>query len=313
MAVGRDSLINAISSFLKDHDPSTLAAVRDSLGRAIDDAGLDALVRLNERLGDGGVDWAYCPLDPLARRIHHVLADSLLHRDSAVFGIENATVVAGQSVVILANHLSYSDANLLEILLQRFGGSALADRLTVMAGPKVYSSLKRRFSSLAFGTIRTPQNSAVSTEDAVMNPRDVARAARLSIDVAHERLGKGDALLVFGEGTRSRTRGMQPLLPGVSRYIDGPDTWVLPVGITGTEELFPVDEDALHSVPIVVRLGRPFSGQRLHDRANGDRRLMMDVVGLAIAEALPPEYRGCYGGDTMDLKEARRLLNGLFD
>jgi 1-acyl-sn-glycerol-3-phosphate acyltransferase len=308
MAVGRDALINGITTFLKDHDPSVLARIRESLAREIDVAGADAMARLNERLGESGVDWTYCPHDPLARRIHHVLADSLLHCDSGVFGIDRLAVVARQPVVMLANHLSYSDANLLEILLQRFGGSALANRLTVMAGPKVYSSLKRRFSSLAFGTIRTPQNSAVSTEDAVMNPREVARAARLSIDEAHARLGKGDALLVFGEGTRSRTRGMQPLLPGVSRYIDGRNTWVLPVAITGTEELFPVDDDALHSVPIMVRLGRPFPGQRLHDGANGDRRLMMNAVGLAIADLLPREYRGCYGDESEDLSDAKELL-----
>ena len=120
--------------------------------------------------------------------------------------------------------------------------------MTVIAGPKVYSSLKRRFSSLCFGTIKTPQSRALSTEDAVMNTREVARAARRSIDIAHERLRQHDALLVFAEGTRSRTKGLQPMLPGVTRYLDGPDTWILPVGIIGTEALFPVGDDTLHPV-----------------------------------------------------------------
>ena len=211
--------------------------------------------RLNERLGDGG-DWTYCSQP--RRDGFTTSRGQSLHRDSAIFELEHAAAVAGRPIVIFANHLSYSDANLLEILLQRFGGSVLADRLTVMAGPKVYSSLKRRCSSLCFGTIKTPQSSALSSEDAVMNPREVARAARVSIDTAHERLEKGDALLVFGEGTRSRSSGMQHLLPGVSRYLEGPGTWVLPAGITGTEELFPVGVDALHSVPICQRFGRPF-------------------------------------------------------
>ena len=39
------------------------------------------------------------------------------------------------------------------------------DRLTVVAGPKVYSSLRRRFSSLCFGTIKTAQSNTISTED----------------------------------------------------------------------------------------------------------------------------------------------------
>jgi hypothetical protein len=88
---------------------------------------------------------------------------------------------------------------------------------------------------------------------------------------------------------------------------------VLPAGITGTEELFPVGVDALHSVPICVRFGRPFPAQLLHERANGDRRVMMDAIGLAIASMLPPEYRGAYGDDASDLDDAKCLLRSLFD
>ncbi len=311
MAVGRSTLVNAITTFLADHDPRTLAAIRDALEREIDAGGPEALALLNARLDDSGNGWHYCQADPLARRIHHVLADSLLHPESALHGVEHAAALAAQPVVVYANHLSYSDANLLEILLQRFGAAPFADRLTVIAGPKVYSSMKRRFSSLCFGTIKTPQSSALSTEDAVMNAREVARAARLSIDIAHERLGLGDALLVFGEGTRSRSNGMQPLLPGVSRYLEGPGTWVLPVGIAGTEELFPVGDNALHSVPITIRLGRPFPAHLLHEKANGDRRLMMDTVGLAIASLLPADYRGAYADEAADLDDAGRLLRSL--
>ena len=288
-----------------------LGDIRESLEREIDEAGPEALVRLNERLDNAGADWSYCPRDPLARRIHHVVADKLLEPDSAIFGIEHVAALAGTPVIIFANHLSYSDANLLEIMLQRSGGAALADRLTVIAGPKVYSSLKRRFSSLCFGTIKTPQNSALSSEDAVMNPREVARAARLSIDIAHERLGEGDALLVFAEGTRSRNSGMQPLLAGASRYLDGPGTWIVPAGIVGTEALFPVGGDALHPVRIETRIGRPMPASMLQTHTGGDRRLMMDVIGLAIAQLLPPEYRGAYGDDAADLEDARRLLRAV--
>jgi 1-acyl-sn-glycerol-3-phosphate acyltransferase len=312
MTVGRDSLIHGITRFLALQDPQTLHGVRDALERAIDDAGPSALADLNQRLDDAGADWSYCPRDPLARRIHHVLADRLLEPDSALFGLEHVKALSGRPVVIFANHLSYADANLLEILLQRSGGAELADRLTVIAGPKVYSSLKRRFSSLCFGTIKTPQNSALSTEDAVMNPREVARAARLSIDIAHERLALGEVLLVFAEGTRSRNSGMQHLLAGASRYLDGPGTWILPVGITGTEALFPVGGDALHPVRIETRVGRPVPASVLQTRAGGDRRLMMDVIGLAIAQLLPAEYRGAYGDDVADLADARGLLRSIY-
>ena len=170
----------------------------------------------------------------------------------------------------------------------------MSDRLTVIAGPKVYSSLKRRFSSLCFGTIKVAQSSAVSSEDAVMNPREVARAARRSIETAQERLLHGDTLLVFAEGTRSRTRGLQPLLPAASRYFDVPGVCVLPAGITGTEDMFPIGEDGLHPVQAIATIGAPMDASALLEQANGDRRVMMDSVGAKIAALLPPEYRGEY-------------------
>jgi len=306
--MGREALIGAITAFLAGHDPKLLEEIRSCLTHEIEAAGPQALAQLGRRFVTTGADWDYYPADPLARRIHHVLADRLLHPESALFGLEHLTAVAGKPVVIFANHLSYSDANLLEILLHRAGGAEVADRLTAMAGPKVYSSPKRRFSTLCFGTIKTPQSSAVSSEDAVMNPREVARIARHVIDLSHERLRLGDALLVFAEGTRSRTSGMQSMLAGGARYLDGPDATILPVGITGTEALFPIGEEELHPVRIVARVGPPIDTAVLLKRAEDNRRLIMDAVGVAVAQLLPAEYRGAYADDAPDLDDARRLM-----
>jgi 1-acyl-sn-glycerol-3-phosphate acyltransferase len=140
----------------------------------------------------------------------------------------------------------------------------------------------------------------------------VARAARRSIDIAHDRLRGGDALLVFAEGRRSRTCGMQQTLSAASRYLDGPDCLVLPVGIVGSEAMFPIGEDALYAVRVVIRVGRPFEAGLLRGLARGDRRLMMDAVGLAIADLLPPEYRGAYADDAPDLDDARAVRARLY-
>jgi 1-acyl-sn-glycerol-3-phosphate acyltransferase len=290
----RDTLVAAITTFLANQDH--IEEIRGWIEADVDAAGPQALADLNARLSQTGGDWTYYPRDPIARRIHQRLADRILLPGSALVGAEHVAAVSGKPVVIVANHLSYSDANLLEVLLYRASeaGRAMSDRLTVIAGPKVYSSLKRRFSSLCFGTIKTPQSSSVSSENAVMNAREVARAARQSIDVAHERLFRGDALLVFAEGTRSRTREMQQTLTAVTRYFDFPDVWVLPAGITGTEEMFPIGEDGLHPVRAVTTIGPPIEARELHERAKGDRRIMMDAVGSKIAALLPPEYRGAY-------------------
>jgi 1-acyl-sn-glycerol-3-phosphate acyltransferase len=147
---------------------------------------------------------------------------------------------------------------------------------------------------LCFGTIKVPQNSERSTEEAVMSPREVGKLARRSIEIAHERLNLGEALLVFAEGSRSRSGEMQRFLSGTARYLGTRNVWVLPVAIAGTERLFPIDGNGLNAVPISVTFGQPISAEALRDRMHGDRRMMMDAIGFAVAELLPPEYRGVY-------------------
>ena len=97
-----------------------------------------------------------------------------------------------------------------------------------------------------------------------MPPRDVARAARRSIEIARERLRQGAVLLVFSEGTRSRTGGMQRMLVGATRYIEEPDTWVLPMGIAGTDALFPVGAERAAAVGDRRTDGAPVPRQHAH-------------------------------------------------
>jgi 1-acyl-sn-glycerol-3-phosphate acyltransferase len=226
---------------------------------------------------------------------------------------ERLHVDAGQPVVIFCNHPSYSDANLLQVLLQRAGATDVSERLTAVAGPKVYSSLRRRFSSLCFGTIKVPQSSALSSEDAVMSARLVAEGARRSIQSAHARLDMGDALVLFAEGTRSRNGELQPLLAGVARYLSRDELWVVPIGMTGGETLYPVGEERLNPVKVTARVGRPARAGVLRERAQRDRRVMMDAIGVSIAGLLPERYRGVYGADHGELAIAREVARDVFD
>ena len=291
---GREPLVESIVRFLARERVANAREIRECVERAIDECGPGAIEALSARLLTAGTDWAYYAPDPLARRIHHALASRVMRPEPVVEGAQHLGAVQELPLVIFANHLSYSDANVVDVLLRQAGAGCLADRLTAVAGPKVYSNVTRRFSSLCFGTIKVPQSAERSSEEAVMNSREVARAARRAIQIAHERLMLGEALLIFGEGSRSRTARMQQFLPGTARYLEQPGTWVLPIGITGTEKLFPIDGAALHPVPITIHIGRPIPASELRARAPRDRRVMMDSIGRAIADLLPPEYRGVY-------------------
>lgn len=310
--VDRETIVAAITEFLADRDPATLASLRASVEAVLDDAGEAGVTAMARALAVAGRDWDYYPPDPIARRIHHVLAERLLEPDSRLEGAEHLVALSGKPVVIVANHLSYSDANLIEVLLTRAGGAAaeLAGRLTAIAGPKVYSSRTRRFSSLCFGTIKVAQSSGRSSEDAVMTPREVAHAARRSIDIAHARLRAGDALLVFAEGSRSRTTGLQRLLAGVARYLDVEGTQILPVSVTGTDGLFPIGEDGLHASTVVVRAGPPIDAAALREATDGNRQLIVDTIGFAIADLLPETHRGEYADADEDRADDVRADRG---
>jgi 1-acyl-sn-glycerol-3-phosphate acyltransferase len=305
----RDDLIDAVLDFVGHHDLLAADDVRHALGREIDAAPEGALRALHDRLtSDRG--WGYYEPDPLARRIHHVLAATFLHPESSVIGAEHLAAVAGGPLFIFANHLSYADANVIDVLLQRAGGASVAARLTAVAGPKVFTSRQRRFSSLCFGTIKSPQSAEVSSEEARLPPREVARAARHAIDAARERLEAGDALLVFGEGSRSRTGAMQPMLAGVARYLETADAPILPMALTGSETMFPVGAAGIDPARAVLTIGQPIDSAALRTTATFDRRLVMDAIGVAVANLLPLGYRGVYGeGDQCG--EARRVLHGL--
>lgn len=292
---GREPLVETIVRFLARDRARDAHTIRECVERAIDESEPGAVDSLSARLLVAGDDWTYYPPDPLARRIHHALAPQVLQPEPKVEGARHLELLRGKPLVIFVNHLSYSDANVVEVLLQRTGAGWLADGLTAVAGPKVYSNVTRRFSSLCFGTIKVPQSSERSSEEAVMNLRDVARAARRAIEIAQERVSLGEALLIFAEGSRSRTAGMQRFLSGTSRYLDVPGTWILPAGITGTEKLFPIDGTGLHPVPVTMTIGRPFAASDLRDRFRKDRQATMDHIGRSVATLLPPAYRGVYG------------------
>lgn len=104
---------------------------------------------------------------------------------------------------------------------------------------------------------------------------------------------------------------MSRMLAGTSRYFDHPGARVVPIGITGSEELQPVGRETVCAARVVIRVGPALSTDELKRLTRGNRRLEVDIVGLKVAELLPERYRGYYGTDAPELVEARSVADAL--
>jgi 1-acyl-sn-glycerol-3-phosphate acyltransferase len=122
----------------------------------------------------------------------------------------------------------------------------------------------------------------------------VALAARQTLATAHARLAAGDALLIFPEGTRSRSGGMQPFLAGVARYFEDDSMMVVPIGITGTEHMWAIGDTRLGPAKIRMSIGVPRPVADFRIASGHGRRQLVNALGTAVAQLLPASHRGIY-------------------
>jgi len=137
-------------------------------------------------------------------------------------------------------------------------------------------------------------------------PVDRGAADRAALRYAVHLVEDGEALLMFPEGTRSRTAKIERVLPGAAFVAVRTGAPIVPVAVTGTETL-PFDAKAAAAgrrwrgrARVTVTFGAPF---RLGPGADGQRPTMAaaaDEIMRHIAALLPPEYRGIYANARED-------------
>jgi 1-acyl-sn-glycerol-3-phosphate acyltransferase len=132
------------------------------------------------------------------------------------------------------------------------------------------------------------------------------RGLRLAMDVVR----RGEALIVYPEGTRVEAGGMRRAEPGagfIARSLAAP---VQPVGLVGTRDCFPKGAWWPRRAPVEVRFGPPL---RIRARRPDGRRVenqeAADAIMLAIARLLPEDLRGEY----TDLDGLARRLDGVWE
>ena len=127
-----------------------------------------------------------------------------------------------------------------------------------------------------------------------------------ALRAATELVKSGQMLIMFPEGTRSRTGGLGTGHPGTALVALRTGAPVLPMAVTGTEHvrwpfIFLMPRSIKH---VRVAIGEPFRLPPV-ERINTETAAQAtDLIMRRIAALLPPEYRGAYAD--VDLGEEQK-------
>lgn len=191
-------------------------------------------------------------------------------RRYVVVGKEN--VPAEGPLIVASNHLNNADPPAVALALQRLP--------TFMAKREMLSWPILGPAFRAFGAFPVRRGGA-----------DLS-AIRMATEIVNE----GNMIIMFPEGTRSRTGGLTKGHPGTALIGLRTGAPIIPVAVTGTETvIWPwVFIKPLSIKRITVTLGVPFTLPPV-DKVNSEAASeATKLIMNKIAELLPPEYRGIY-------------------
>lgn len=185
-----------------------------------------------------------------------------------VRGRENVPVQG--PLLVISNHINLADPPLIAISLRRI--------TIIMAKEELFHSRFLGYFVSRFGSF----------------PVHRGQMDREALRQADQVLARGWALVMFPEGTRSPEAKLQPAFPGVALLAIRSGAPILPVGISGSENI----KGAiwwLRRPRITVNIGTPFHLPPINGRVSREELIRhTDLMMRRIAELLPAEYRGDY-------------------
>lgn len=138
---------------------------------------------------------------------------------------------------------------------------------------------------------------------------------RQAIQYAVDLLNQGKQVVVFPEGTRSKTSDLQEGHSGAALIAAQSGATIVPIAITGTEKISRRKEygpNGKKIKPVVkVQVGEPYRLPNLDSKIKRENlEEQSDLMMGKIAELLPPQYQGVYTPAKMaerklDRKQAR--------
>lgn len=265
-------------------DPARCEAFVQAAREALEATSDEELASLLRSFATIGSQYVLYPAEPAARRLSRAAMPQLL-TEARVEGAEGLLEAARGRCLLLSNHLSYVDTQVTDLLIASRISEDLADRIVAVAGPKVYGSPFRRLASISLSTLKTAQTAGLAYNEAGLSPREVGRIALATVEQAGELMAEGHPILIYAEGSRTRTGRLQPFLRAVSKYAALPDVTLVPVAIEGTEHVFPLDQKAMRPAAVRLVFGEPFPAAGLGAKG------AVEQCWRRVAEALSEDHR----------------------
>ena len=199
------------------------------------------------------------------------------HAKLNINGLENLENDYKRPYLFVCNHLSNSDGLILNKVLKD-------EKVIFVAGKKLESN---SMTNLGFKTVRTIPISPNSADKSAI--KNVINAVK-----------EGNSILIFPEGTRSRTAKLIEAKKEILLFARLTNAPIVPIGMSGSEKLMPIEKDmgkeVFYDAEININIGKAFHLPTKNDsetKEEWEDRCLNHIM-ISIAKLLPIEYRGYY-------------------
>lgn len=221
----------------------------------------------------------YLP-EGLVKVISRKIIDNIIKKYTTIElkGVENLKNIK-QPVIFICNHLSNSDGLILDKVLRDYD-------VTYVAGIKLTQNATTKIGTMLVKTTILKPNSA--DKEGLTKIISIVKG--------------GGNILLFPEGTRSRTGSMIEAKKGLLLIAKVTGAPIIPIGIYGTEIFLPINDggdmaaESFHHSKIGISIGKQME---LLAKESGEDKTAYEYRALTalmkeISKLIPESYRGVY-------------------